>query len=627
MFSSLVEKTFNTSRVLIEMRLIRRIKFICTRKKEIISIIMILISITAFSFLIIYFSISNQIDSLKSELQQKSMELTLRVKRYEFIPYSLATSEHINHFLIKEVKTSTDYESINSYLSSITKQTRALALYLLDEKANVIASSDEDINKSAIGYNLSHRPYFQIVQPGKTIGYYGVGISNSVSGYYQANGIFINGVKKGVIVAKINLNQYLKTHSANYHTVLLDRDNIVAFSSNPEWFYHTIRRLSSEENDSIIKEKRYYDHKILGLDVKREITLKNQSGIAYVNNVHYVYHYRYIPAMEMMIVGVMPLKKVALNMLPLLLAINLAWALIIVFLYVINQRNQIIKLKQEKQDVLESTKERLETLVHQRTNELFKRTTQLEAEVKEREATEAVLRNTQQELLQKEKLAVIGQLSAGLAHEINQPLAAISMMSANALKLIELGAADEAKDNLERLIRSVDFIGQLSNQLRSFSRTGDDIVGPVSVKASVDNSMLLISHRFKRNNCQFIRLSPDVDIWCMCNNIRLQQVIVNILNNALDAILDSNSERFITANWYSDNEYAVIEFEDSGMGIPPENLKNIFEPFFTTKKNHGLGLGLSISAEIIKSYNGLLTATNGKQGACFILRLPLVKNN
>ncbi|MFT4427847.1 ATP-binding protein [Enterobacter hormaechei] len=555
------------------------------------------------------------------------MELTLRVKRYEFIPYSLATSEHINHFLIKEVKTSADYESINSYLSSITKQTRALALYLLDEKANVIASSDEDINKSAIGYNLSHRPYFQIVQPGKTIGYYGVGISNSVSGYYQANGIFINGVKKGVIVAKINLNQYLKTHSANYHTVLLDRDNIVAFSSNPEWFYHTIRRLSSEKNDSIIKEKRYYDHKILGLDVKREITLENQSGIAYVNNVHYVYHYRHIPAMEMMIVGVMPLKKVALNMLPLLLAINLAWALIIVFLYVINQRNQIIKLKQEKQDVLESTKERLETLVHQRTNELFKRTTQLEAEVKEREATEAVLRNTQQELLQKEKLAVIGQLSAGLAHEINQPLAAISMMSANALKLIELGAADEAKDNLERLIRSVDFIGQLSNQLRSFSRTGDDIVGPVSVNASVDNSMLLISHRFKRNNCQFIRLSPDVDIWCMCNNIRLQQVIVNILNNALDAILDSNSERFITANWYSDNEYAVIEFEDSGMGIPPENLKNIFEPFFTTKKNHGLGLGLSISAEIIKSYNGLLTATNGKQGACFILRLPLVKNN
>lgn len=588
---------------------------------------MILISITAFSFLIIYFSISNQIDSLKSELQQKSIELTLRVKRYEFIPYSLATSEHINHFLIKEVKTSADYESINSYLSSITKQTRALALYLLDEKANVIASSDEDINKSAIGYNLSHRPYFQIVQPGKTIGYYGVGISNSVSGYYQANGIFINGVKKGVIVAKINLNQYLKTHSANYHTVLLDRDNIVAFSSNPEWFYHTIRSLSSEKNDSIIKEKRYYDHKILGLDVKREITLENQSGIAYVNNVHYVYHYRHIPAMEMIIVGVMPLKKVALNMLPLLLAINLAWALIIVCLYVINQRNQIIKLKQEKQDVLESTKERLETLVHQRTNELFKRTKQLEAEVKEREATEAVLRNTQQELLQKEKLAVIGQLSAGLAHEINQPLAAISMMSANALKLIELGAADEAKDNLERLIRSVDFIGQLSNQLRSFSRTGDDIVGPVSVNASVDNSMLLISHRFKRNNCQFIRLSPDVDIWCMCNNIRLQQVIVNILNNALDAILDSNSERFITANWYSDNEYAVIEFEDSGMGIPPENLKNIFEPFFTTKKNHGLGLGLSISAEIIKSYNGLLTATNGKQGACFILRLPLVKNN
>lgn len=138
--------------------------------------------------------------------------------------------------------------------------------------------------------------------------------------------------------------------------------------------------------------------------------------------------------------------------------------------------------------------------------------------------------------------------------------------------------------------------------------------------------MLLLSHMFKKIGCKFIRASQDVDVWCMCNHLRLEQVLVNLISNALDAVMTNDSRRVIFARWFIDGDNAVIEIEDNGPGISSEIAESIFEPFFTTKKNHGLGLGLAISADIIKSYQGTLHATNGEQGACFTLRLPLAKS-
>lgn len=589
-------------------------------------LLVIMIVIIICSLIITYCSVHKHIKFLNTELRQKSLELTLRVKRYEFIPYSLATNEHVINFLKIVDKKSDDYVELNRYLSTIKKQTHALALYLLDDHGEVVASSDDE-DKSAIGYNLSHRPYFQKAEPNKTIGYFGVGISSSISGYYQANGIYINGVKKGVVVTKINLNDHMNNNNNNYYTVLLDRSKIVAYSSNPDWFYHVVNTLSLEDSKKISNEKRYYNAVIQGEDVKWELSLGNRSGIALVNNSHYVYCYNYIPEINMIIAALVPLSQIVWAALPYIVAVNLMLALILILIFTMNQRGQIIKLKLEKQQALEIKKEKLEFIVNQRTNELFKRSKQLEAEIQERMSTEKVLRDTQNELLHKEKLATIGKLSVGLAHEINQPLSAINMLSANALKLIDIGAAEEAKGNLLRVLKSVEFIGQLSNQLRTFSRSKDDSVGPVSVSASLDNAMLLISHLFRQHDCRFNKLSTDGDVWCMCNNIRLEQVFVNILSNALDAVIENQTARIVTAEWAIENNFAVVKIEDNGVGIAEENSGKIFDPFFTTKINRGLGLGLSISADIIQSYNGTLSAENGKAGACFVIRLPLANIN
>ncbi len=597
-----------------------------TRRHVLIVVIMIIIVAFSSAGLLFQKELRKQINFLNSQLNQKSLELNLRVKRYEFIPYSLSLDERIIRFLSKSNRSAKEQAELSHYLQAIQQQTGALAIYLLDEQASVIGASDIDSEPSAMGANLSYRPYFREPQPGETVGYFGVGITNSVSGYYQANGIFVDGVKLGVIVAKIDLNEYLNNRMVDYQTVLLDRNNIVACSTNPEWFYHALEALPSLQSDKINREKKYYNNIIKFPDFKRKLSFGDNSGVVRFNEMYFIYNYQCIPEIKMVIAALLPMKSIILNVLPDMIIINLAFIFILILFFMVNQRNQITKLKLEKQQVLEEQNENLEFLIAERTKELESKSKSLQAEIKERINTEITLRNTQNELVHKEKLAVIGQLSAGLAHEINQPLSAISMMSANTLKFMDIGEMDEARENIKRIVRSVDFIGQLSNQLRTFSRTGDDAVSPVSVKVSIDNAMLLLSHMFKKIGCKFIRASQDVDVWCMCNHLRLEQVLVNLISNALDAVMTNDSRRVIFARWFIDGDNAVIEIEDNGPGISSEIAESIFEPFFTTKKNHGLGLGLAISADIIKSYQGTLHATNGEQGACFTLRLPLAKS-
>ncbi|CAI1894697.1 C4-dicarboxylate transport sensor protein dctB [Serratia fonticola] len=598
-----------------------------TRRQVLAVVIMIIIVAFSSAGLLIHDELKKQINFLSDQLNQKSLELKLRVKRYEFIPYSLSLDDKITNFLSKPIKTAKEQEALSHYLHAIQQQTGALAIYLLDEQASVIAASDIASEVSAIGKNLSYRPYFHDAKPGETLGYFGVGTTNSVSGYYQANGIFVEGVKLGVVVVKINLNEYLNNRTVGYQTVLLDRNNIVACSTHPEWFYHALESLPLSESDQINREKRYSNNIIKFPDVKRKLSLGDASGVIGFNEKYFIYTYQCIPEIKMVLAALLPIQDIIEAVLPGLVIVNLIFIFILILLYIAKQKNQITKLKLERQQTLEEQNGELEFLIAERTRELKIKSEFLKAEIKERIDTETMLRNTQKELVHSEKLAVIGQLSAGLAHEINQPLSAISMMSANTLKFMDIGEMDEARENIKRILRSVDFIAQLSNQLRTFSRTGDDTLSPVSIKVSIDNAMLLLSHRFKKIGCKFIRASQYVDVWCMCNHLRLEQVLVNLISNALDAVMVNDSDREIYVRWFINGDYAVIEIEDNGVGIAPEIAGSIFEPFFTTKSNHGLGLGLAISADIIKSYHGTLRATNGEQGACFILCLPQVENH
>ena len=250
------------------------------------------------------------------------------------------------------------------------------------------------------------------------------------------------------------------------------------------------------------------------------------------------------------------------------------------------------------------------------------RTAELEREVAERIAAEAELRRAQNELIQASKLSALGQVSAGMSHELNQPLSAIRSFAENAGKLFDLGRVDEARDNLVRIAQLTERMARIMRNLRTFARREDEEIVPVNLSSVIDDSLALLDQRMTQMDVRLTRALPHTDVWVHGGPVRLQQVMVNIVANALDAMEDAAS-RELFIGLVEDEDHATLTVRDSGAGIPEQVLNDIFVPFFTTKEvNEGLGLGLSISYGIVTAFGGSISAGNVPGGGAeFSIRL------
>ncbi|MDR3375790.1 MAG: MCP four helix bundle domain-containing protein [Ancalomicrobiaceae bacterium] len=270
---------------------------------------------------------------------------------------------------------------------------------------------------------------------------------------------------------------------------------------------------------------------------------------------------------------------------------------------------------------LERSKEDLEDKVEARSVELRQANESLQAEIVEREEAHHQLKAMQDELVRTENLAVIGQLSAGIAHELNQPLAALGALSENAAEFLEAGDVETAKSNLKRIVALVGRMGVLTGQLRSFARRSDGEATEVDIATSVENALALVGHRIRQAGVRVDIAAPDRPALVFANAIRLEQILVNLLGNAIDA-LAGQPEPAIRVTWVEEEGRVAVEVADNGVGLASGMEETVFEPFFTTKAKGGLGLGLAISADIAKSFNGKLTARGGSGGAVFRLEVP-----
>jgi len=273
---------------------------------------------------------------------------------------------------------------------------------------------------------------------------------------------------------------------------------------------------------------------------------------------------------------------------------------------------------------LEDAKEELEAKVEARNAELHAINRSLQTEIVERTQAVRQLQSMQQEMIRTENLAVIGQLSAGIAHELNQPLAALGTLSENAIRFLDRGDGETVRFNLDRITHLVARMGVLTGRLRSFARRSGDEIETVDVALSVDNALAILGHRVDREAIHVEISAPAQAIQAKANAIRVEQILMNLIGNALDAT-ETADRPWVSISWAEENARAVIRVADNGTGLSPEVENRIFEPFFTTKKNGGgLGLGLAISADIARSFGGALTAGNrAAGGAVFSLELPL----
>jgi two-component system C4-dicarboxylate transport sensor histidine kinase DctB len=249
------------------------------------------------------------------------------------------------------------------------------------------------------------------------------------------------------------------------------------------------------------------------------------------------------------------------------------------------------------------------------------RTADLQNEIEEHKQTEKTLRKTQGELIQTAKLAVLGQMSASISHELNNPLAAIRSYAENARKFLAIDEDVKVDKNLARIADLTDRMSKISSQLKFFSRKSRGQLESADIATIIQTAIELSRPQFKLLDICIDTNRVEHNIIVHVDIIQLEQVLINLINNAIHAIGDDTPGAISITTVKTRNEIK-IHVDDSGAGIDEQQLEMIFEPFYTTRKS-GLGLGLSISARIIDSMNGKLSAENlNRGGARFTITLP-----
>ncbi len=264
-------------------------------------------------------------------------------------------------------------------------------------------------------------------------------------------------------------------------------------------------------------------------------------------------------------------------------------------------------------------REKLET--EERTRAALQRAAaDLERRVEERTADLAAARD---ELVQAEKMAALGQMLTGLGHELNQPITAIRSYADNTLKLLAAGRMQAVQDNLRTIADVTERANRLIRHLKSFARKGRLTLGPTPLVAVVQSALQLVAHQ-ARDAQVTIRVGSGVSGTSVnADPVRLEQVFVNLLTNALDAV-SGRPERWIVVDAVEAGDAVEITVVDSGPGIPADHRDRIFEPMFTTKEpGAGLGLGLSIAYSIMRDMGGSLAVLDAPSGAGAVFRLTL----
>ncbi len=234
--------------------------------------------------------------------------------------------------------------------------------------------------------------------------------------------------------------------------------------------------------------------------------------------------------------------------------------------------------------------------------------------------TNVQLRETQNQLIRLEKLAALGELSATIAHEVNNPLGIIK----NYLALIsqQLAQEDPNYPFYQVIKEEVDRIAKIVRQLLDFYRPKAEEVGPVDLSQVLDETVVLLEKQLQSSNIEVVRQLPRSLPKVEASSGQLKQVFLNLLMNARE-VMPLGGRLEVTAR--SENGYVEAEVADTGEGIPVENLEKIFEPFFTTRKDKGgTGLGLSVCVGIVNKHGGTIQAKNkSPRGAAFVVRLPV----
>lgn len=547
-------------------------------------------------------------------------------KRFEPLPALLADKAYMKWLLISNADRD-HVHYVNVELKKIARNLGASDIYVMNKKGVTIAASNFDSGVSFIGKDFSYRPYFYNALGGEPAQFYALGTTSLKRGYYFAAPIIGNSDVLGVIVVKIGVDSFEENWGGIERKIFVsDKNGVIFMASEAQWRFKFLHPMSEQTLDDIEASKQFPINKLTQMDIDTVSGTSDEFRLTTIGEDEeadtYLESRQLIsPAGWTLHVLVPKSSATAQTYITLAIAFLLMSLCGMIASAVIQRRAHLIKnIKLQKQ-----TQEELESRVAERTYELNLTNRKLRREVKERTQTENRLRTTQNELIQAGKLAALGQMSAALSHELNQPLSAVKSYADNACKYLQRNNIEKAMTNIGHISQMVDRMAELGQHLRNFARKPQQKIDVVDLSGVFRSVEQIMSARVKEANAELHFEVFNQSLMVMGGQIRLQQVMVNLVNNALDAMKDL-SKPLVTVSVHEETDRIEIRVRDHGTGIDNKIIDDIFDPFFTTKKiNEGVGLGLSISFNIIQDCGGTLSAHNHNNGgAVFVISLERV---
>ncbi|MFN1600302.1 sensor histidine kinase [Vibrio harveyi] len=566
-------------------------------------------------------SYQSLLDKHQSQLERFSSHIQNKLDKYAHIPHLLSKDEPLVEALLNP-ENSAQLEITNRYLESVNGVIEAADTYLIDKWGTTIAASNWRKERSFVGRNFAFRPYFKQAITGQRSQYYALGSTSGKRGYYYSYPIVYAGGVIGVVVVKMDLSKIEDNwQQPNSVFVASDPNGIVFMSSRNDWLFKSLQPLEEPTAAEVWASRQYLNTTIDSLGFVGDMSLAHteaKQGSPY-NKGTLVVSSLPLENLKLTIRVLSPKQSVIWFTMGYLLVLTLVFTVLFLvgqLIYHRQQRHrQIERIQQEANQKLEY--------------QVMARTAELQAEIAQRIETEQTLRVTQDELVQAAKLAVLGQMSASISHELNNPLAAIRSFAENGKLFLHKEKYERTEENLTRISALTDRMANISQQLRSFAKkTSGNELAQTHLLPVIASAKELMKPAFKSARVTLNTKLIEQDVEVQINTIQLEQVLVNLLTNAIEATKgQENKQVHLSIEKDIQAELVWIYVDDNGTGLGEFTFSQLCEPFLTTKQN-GLGLGLSISQQILAGMNGILSAQNREQGgARFSICLPLISSH
>ena len=569
--------------------------------RRVFAIVGFLLAVTLFAGGVWWFSYTSALEQVaergRANLNSASDRLVGQLQRFRQVAVQLAD----HPLMVAVARGEGNIRAAEALMLRTADQSGSLEITFLSQRGVVLASS----RRGAAGVSLASTPYFERAMHGA------LGVDHATLNRGQTRAfsfaapVFVGDAPAGAVLVRVDMETIEESdwRSAPQVVFFTDQDGIIFVTNRSELL---LRARGDTDQGPFMshRERRLDGLSIWSLDAGRYLPKRA------------IHLERPLPVIGMTgeaLIDTAPAERLAFLQAAVAAALCLAFG---AFLFLATERRRALAIANAD----------LEHRVSDRTAELVAVNQSLRHEIAEREEAEAQLKKAQADLVQAGKLSALGQMSAGISHELNQPLMAIQSFSENAEEFMKRGKSDVAANNLSRISELARRMGRIIKNLRAFARQESEPLSDVDIVAVVEASLELAEARIRNAEVAVAWQPPTDPILVRGGEVRLQQVVTNLMSNAIDA-MEGAAEKRLELSLSSADGKVCLQVRDTGPGL--DDPEKIFDPFYTTKSvGHpdGMGLGLSISYGLVQSFGGAIRGRNHPEGgAVFSVELTAVE--